>query len=316
VVVAAVVLATGPNLVHLYDTTVATCAAHHDCSAATSTFLDTDGPLQVFFDFFLLAVPGLIGMFWGAPLVAREFETGTVRLAWTQGVTRTRWLEVKLGLGVLFAVTLTGLLSLMVTSWSSDLDLVRGNVLFDPLGFGVRDIVPIGYAAFAFVLGLAAGLVVRRTLPAMLAALVGFVAVRALVTDWVRPRLFAPLHKIIAASAGSLMGFDETPAGMRVVATTRGLMPNAWIYSNALVTKSGRPLTQSALNQACPFNQTTGEFNAQRCTANIAARFSELLTYQPTSRFWGFQWYETAIFLGLAALLAGLCFFWIRRPIS
>ena len=36
-------------------------------------------------------------MFWGAPLLAREFETGTFRLAWTQSVTRTRWLAVKLG---------------------------------------------------------------------------------------------------------------------------------------------------------------------------------------------------------------------------
>jgi hypothetical protein len=83
----------------------------------------------------------------------------------------------------------------MVTWWSSDLDFVRGNVVFDPLGFSVRDIVPVGYAAFAFVLGCAAGLLVRRTLPAMLAALVGLVAVRALVTDWVRPYLFARIRQ-------------------------------------------------------------------------------------------------------------------------
>ena len=37
------------------------------------------------------------------------------------------------------------------------------------------------------------------------------------------------------------------------------------------------------------------------------------MTYQPASRYWAFQWYETAIFLGLAVILAGLCFWQIRR---
>jgi ABC-type transport system involved in multi-copper enzyme maturation permease subunit len=91
-IVAVVLALTGPDLVHLYDTTIASCAAHHDCSTATTNFISTDGPLQVFLDFLVLAVPLLIGMFWGAPLISREFEAGTFRLAWTQGVTRTRWL--------------------------------------------------------------------------------------------------------------------------------------------------------------------------------------------------------------------------------
>jgi len=51
----------------------------------------------------VLVVPALIGVFWGAPLIARELETGTFRLAWTQSVTRTRWLAVKLGVVVLEA---------------------------------------------------------------------------------------------------------------------------------------------------------------------------------------------------------------------
>src|ERR1700745_2821550 len=98
-IVALVLALTGPDLAHLYDTTVAICAAHHDCSAAAATFTAADGPLQVFSDFLLLVVPLIIGMFWGAPLISREFEAGTFRLAWTQGVTRTRWLAGKLGVG-------------------------------------------------------------------------------------------------------------------------------------------------------------------------------------------------------------------------
>ena len=136
-VVAIALAVSGPHLVNLYDTTVLTCGVHHDCSAATTALTDTDGPIQVFLAFLLLAVPALIGMFWGAPLVAHEFEAGTFRLAWTQGVTRTGWLAVKLGVGALASVVVTGLLSLMVTWWSSPIDTVSANH-FDPLLFGAR----------------------------------------------------------------------------------------------------------------------------------------------------------------------------------
>ena len=189
-IVAMVLALTGPDLAHLYDTTVAICAAHHDCSAATTDFTAADGPLQVFSDFLLLVVPLVIGMFWGAPLISREFEAGTFRLAWTQGVTRTRWLAVKLGLGVVASAAIAGLLSLIVSWWSSRLDYVNADP-FNSLRFGVRGVVPIGYAVFAFALGLTAGLVFRRMLPAMLTALVGFVAVRAAVDCLGAP---APVH--------------------------------------------------------------------------------------------------------------------------
>jgi hypothetical protein len=84
---------------------------------------------------------------WGAPLVAQEFEAGTFRLAWTQGVTGTGWLAFKLGVGALPSVVVTGLLSLMVTWWSSPIDTVSANH-FDPLLFGARDLTPVGYALF------------------------------------------------------------------------------------------------------------------------------------------------------------------------
>ena len=63
------------------------------------------------------AVPGLIGVFWGAPLITREIETGTFRLAWTQSVMRSRWLAVKVGLIGLVALVAAGLLSLMASWW-------------------------------------------------------------------------------------------------------------------------------------------------------------------------------------------------------
>ena len=45
-------------------------------------------------------------MFLGAPAVAREAETGTAHFAWTQAVTRRRWLTVKAGWLLLAAARL------------------------------------------------------------------------------------------------------------------------------------------------------------------------------------------------------------------
>ena len=79
-----------------------------------------DSSLRTWLGVLVIVVPGIIGLFWGAPLVARELEAGTFRLAWTQSVTRTRWLAVEARRrrpGVSMAVA--GLLSLMVTWWAS-----------------------------------------------------------------------------------------------------------------------------------------------------------------------------------------------------
>jgi hypothetical protein len=315
-VVAIVLAVTGPHLVNLYDTTVAACSVHHDCSATTTALVNTDGPLQVFASLLILLVPALIGIFWGAPLVAREYETGTFRLVWTQGVTRTRWLAVKLGLGALISTAFAGLLSLMVTWWSSPIDRVRMNS-YSFFVFGARDITPLGYAAFAFVLGATAGVLIRRTLPALATTMVGFVVARLGVLYWVRPHLIAPFHKDLALSSAPTLNIGLTQAGVQAVASTRGLdLSNAWIYSSEIVDKAGNAPTTAFLNHACPFGKVTHAPNFQTCTANIAAKFHEVVTYQPGSHYWTLQWYETAIFLGLAAVLAGLSFLWIRHPLA
>ena len=182
---------TGPNLAHLYNTMVASCSSHGNCSTATDAFLAHDRLLQDFGNL-VIALPAIVGIFWGAPLVARELETGTYRLVWAQGVTRSRWLAARLGLVALASVAVAGLLSLMVTWWSSPIDRVNMNQFTSV--FDQRGVVPIGYTVFAFAMGVAAGLLIRRTLPAMATTLVGYVAVRVLVTFLVRPHLITPVR--------------------------------------------------------------------------------------------------------------------------
>ena len=148
--------------------------------------------------------PGIIGLFWGAPLVTRELETGTFRMTWNQSVTRARWIVVKLGLVGLASMTVVGLVTLMVTWWASPIS--QATVLnssrngssshnrLTPLLFGASGIAPVGYVAFAFALGVTAGVLVRRTLPAMAITLAVFAAVQVVMPNWVRPYLISPVH--------------------------------------------------------------------------------------------------------------------------
>jgi hypothetical protein len=323
-VVAVVLLLTGPHIVHFYDTTVATCQVKNDCSTARSTFVRYDLLVQNGLNALLIFVPALIGMFWGAPLVAREFETGTFRLAWTEGVTRRWWMATKL-LGVgLASMALAGLLSFMVTWWASPIDRVNLNRL-SPGVFASRDIVPVGYAALAFVLGVAAGLFVRRTVPAMAVALVSFFATRLGMTYLVRPHFAAPL------SVSRNYWTSRPKSGHIVFSYPMNLPtpPGAWEVSNKTINSAGQVVS----NIGCVPNGVTIHVPkgatppspAVLQAANQAylkalhvclASFRQVVTYQPASRYWPFQWYETAIFVGAALLLGGFCVWRVSRRLA
>lgn len=322
-VIAVILAVTGPHLAHLYDTSgIPACHAHGDCGALASSFQiqlnagSTYKLLYVFGTGVLFLLPAVTGIFWGAPLVSRELEAGTHRLAWTQGVTRARWLAVKLGVVGLASMAAAGLLSLMLTWWSSPIEQAAGLTAgpasalsvnqLDPVIFGARGIVPVGYAAFAFALGVSAGVLTRRIVPAMAITLAIFAAVQAVMPLWIRPRLIPPVHTTVPLTAAALnvatSVLTHSNGTLTVGITT---LPGAWILStNPAVNPAGHVLHN--LGQACT---TVKDRNA--CLARLNLRIP--VTYQPASRYWAFQWYETAIFLALALALAGLCFWQIRR---
>ncbi len=317
---AAILLAiTGLRLAHLYDTTVANCAAQGNCDVVKVAFFNHYLVLWQLLGPFILLVPALVGIFWGAPLVARELETGTYRLAWTQSVSRIRWLLVKVGVVGVTSIAITGLLSWLVTWWLSPIDKLNLD-RFQPGTFDERGIVAIGYALFAFAVGVTAGAVVRRSLPAMAIALVVFVGVRIIVALVLRPRFVTPAHIDMPVGFSSNVGFSPTSSGsgFTVVMGEAPSIPNAWTVSSEIVDKSGHKASQAALAQlvqtACPDlgkgPPTASVFH--NCVSQISTKYHLVVAYQPANRYWAFQWMETAIFVGLALILAGFCFWWVR----
>jgi hypothetical protein len=182
---AVLLLITGLQMASQYHSALAACAAAHSCANLASTlFLGSHA--VGFLVIMTLGVPALLGVFWGAPLVAAELETGTSQFAWTQTVTRKHWLTVKAGWILLAAAAWAGAISALVTWWSGPDNALQLDA-FNPGRFDITGIVPLGYVLFATALGIAAGAVARRTVPALAATLAVFIAARFMITELARP---------------------------------------------------------------------------------------------------------------------------------
>lgn len=335
--VAAVLLGvTGPHVAHLvqlYFKAQAACIPSQRC--VTPLNLSTFDRLLELLGSVLVVVPGLLGAFWGAPLVARELESGTFRLAWTQSVSRTRWLGVKLAVAGLASVAVTGLLSLMVTWWSSPLDRVSADRFGLGL-FGERNVAPLGYAAFAFALGVTAGLLLRRTLPAMATTLVAFLGARLAFTYWIRPHLLGPAHLSLGLSLTRGAGYGSYNGGPNTLVFAPPNLPNAWIYSNDTIDKLGHQLTPQVVAATCPkltaalggpppasqagvTHPVPGPAGAKQllrqCFSVVGRTYHHAITFQPASRYWTFQWLEMSIYLAAALILVAGCIWWLRHRI-
>ncbi|WIG61184.1 MAG: Putative transmembrane transport protein [Ktedonobacterales bacterium] len=294
-----IVLITGHNIATLYQQLgVANCIAHPDrpnCDNVLGGFLDQVDPWVSALQWLNL-LPALIGVLIGAPLVAHELEQGTHRLVWTQSVSRMRWLAVKL-VALFGAVLLaTALFTVLTTWWFTPLYTIRGN--FIPSVFDFEGGVPLAYAAFALALGIAAGALLRRTIPAMVVTIADFLAVRLPVEFFLRPRYLPPLHTTTDALA--MLGPQSASAF------------NTWQVDSGWADHLGQHISDVTVNQTCGDVQT--KMQAFQCIHDHGIFF--LSVYQPGDRLDLFQGIETAIFAALALALVALTIWWVRRRIS
>ena len=290
---AVLLLITGLQMAAQYHSAIAACAAAHSCAnLASSLFLGSHA--VGFLVIMTLGAPVLAGLFWGAPLVAAELETGTSQFAWMQSVTRRRWLAVKAGWLLLAATVWGGVISALVTWWSGPDNALHLDQ-FKPGRFDIMGLVPVAYALFAMALGIAAGTLPRRTLPAMAVTLAGFIAVRAVIALWLRPHYTSA----VTVTYNLLRGY--TPAGSYWQLGQGVPDPNGHLVPQPNgPAASGIPMGYLPASCAPPDGGATKV--APSC-AQALARFHGFVTYQPASRYWTFQGIETGIFVLLAAIL-------------
>lgn len=330
VILTAALALTGPDLASRYAAGIAACTPDNTCDQFFDRFFDEHQIPFVAVSFLVLALPALVGLFWGAPLISRELEAGTHLLVWNQSITRARWLAVKLGLTGLAVVAAACLCGLVVTWWSDPLDksAFPELALMTPVVFGARGIAPMGYAAFAFVLGVTVGMLARRTLPAMALTLAVFVAIQLAMPMLVRPHLMPPITSTFELGRTNVGGISvQRHGGGPVEISMQPAVPGhpgAWVLSSDLVDPSGRTVGREGEPAPVPVSATSGPCAPQTGLASLDACWGEInrlgfrqrATYQPLERFWPFQWIETGIYAVLTTGLTWFSFWWVRRRLS
>lgn len=262
-------------------------------------------------DFAILSLmaPALFGVLVGAPLIAHEFEAHTSDFAWAQSITRRRWLAVKIGWILLASAVWGGVISAIVTWWSGPRNAAYAEA-FQPNYFDRQGLVPVGYAVFATALGIAAGAVVRRTLPAVAVVIGGFIGMRLWVSQDLRMHFMSPVtayYGVVAANFNPPAGYLAVGGG--VVNKAGQVIPRLFGGTNV----DGVPLR--ALPASCQKIFHGGGAGMEHAFLSCAqsAGFRQFFSYQPISRYWAFQGIETGIYAAVAALLIAVTFVVVLR---
>jgi hypothetical protein len=228
-------------------------------------------------------IPGLIGVLLAAPFIF-DLEHGTYRLAWTQSITRGRWLRGKLGLPVVTAILAAGALMLLFTWWRAPNVHINGRL--DTGNYDTTGTVVIGYTLFALALALALGAIWRRAAASLTVAFVGYFGVRIFVDYWLRDKLVAP-----------------------VTATYKGAQQPAFLY-NAHVLSMDGTVNGHQFSTAGGGGFLGG--HVQAAAPGISHALFHVV-YQPLSHFWPLQLTETGLFAGLAAILILFAAWWTQQ---
>jgi ABC-2 family transporter protein len=253
----------------------------------------------------LQMVAPLIGAFVGAPVLARELETGTYRYAWTQGFGRWRWTLAKLVALAVVVSAAAGAISVLF-SWYYQPYLATGHQSlslseespFSLALFNLRGAAFAGWTLVAFAIGGLAGMLIRRVVPAILATLAVYAGLALVAANLLRQHYLPPLLTTNATVPGS-----------------------AWIYSQwwtkgGTFAFSGWRDAPHGLIQLCgalpvgPLHKPSHGTLAQ-CFAQHG--YTLRTSYQPASRFWPFQWIEGGWLLALSVLLIAVTVWLARR---
>ncbi len=274
----------------------AAAAACHPASSLACAINVTGryGPAAILVSIALQAVPALIGAFTGAPVLARELETGTFRYAWTQGIGRLRWTLAKLALLAVLAAAAAAAFSVLY-SWFSQPFFAAGYAIpFATRVFGLGEVAFAAWTLAAFAIGALTGMLIRRTVPAIAATLAAYAALASTTALWLRQHYITPL-----------------------ITHSPNLPGSAWIISH-WYTKGGKfafpargSQLVSAVSQLCPPRIGTSGLSPAQCLTQHG--YTAWTSYQPGSRFWPFQWIEGGWLLALSVLLIAATVWLVRR---
>ena len=282
--IAALLVPTGITMASAYhhDGLAACLGANpsYSCNQAIVGFQLHFRPLFALLDWFTV-IPGLIGVLLAAPFIL-ELENGTYRLAWTQSITRRRWIATKLGVAIAGALLFATALILLTTWWHAP--FVKLNGRMETGTYDNEGTVVFGYTLFALGLALAVGVIWRRGVAAGTDAVVGDFVARNIVDTCLRTRLVAPVKATWRTAAGQPANLDHANIISQTGSGTGVTLPQ------------GSGLPGGHVHISTGFGPTIMH-----------------AVYQPASDFWPLQGLETALFGGVALILIAFTAWWTHQ---
>ncbi|MFI2203607.1 ABC transporter permease [Streptomyces sp. NPDC020192] len=230
----------------------------------------------------LNVLPLLVAAWAGAALTGRELESGTARLAWTQASSPARWLTVRLAVPALAVAAGTGLLFwLHRRAWAAG----RGRIdtlktWYDTWTFHANGPTTLALTLAGLAAGALAGLLCRRTLPALILGVVFTSGVWGLAQQ-LMPHLW--------------------PTVTRTASLKDGYPGSGISVEQGLVTRTGAHLP----SPYCSSDAT--------CHAVYAKAVGYYNTFHPSSHYWPLQLTTSALILAVTGLLVLACFLVLRR---
>ncbi|MFB8352837.1 ABC transporter [Streptomyces niveus] len=241
----------------------------------------------------LQAMPILLGVFLGAPLIAGDLENGTAKLVAAQSGSRTRWLATKLALAGLVVVVSTGALSAVFGWWwnpvkseSLVMDWTSGEA------FNTTGPVPVALTLFSVFGGVAIGVVLRRTLTAMVVTF-GFTVALQLVWGY----FLLSLGNVVTVA---------TNKGVTDESAFPSLPRAAYEIDQSYVTGSGDLVGWSICSDS------GSEAARQVCLAKEDV-VGWSVQYLPLSQMNAMQWFGASILFALTAGVVAFLFLWGRK---
>ncbi|GAA2610710.1 hypothetical protein GCM10010304_73100 [Streptomyces roseoviolaceus] len=241
-------------------------------------------------------VPLLTGVLLGAPLIAGDLESGTAKLVTSQSVSRLRWLTTKLAMPAALIALSTAVLAAVFNWWWSPVKGRSGTLEWTSGAFfDVTWVMPVAYALMTFVVGVAVGMLLRRTLVSMVVTLGIVVAIGVV---WDRFRL--DLGNLLSVSTDKGVG----PGAARPKLPAGAVQQGEGTY---FLTSSGARLDWTACLDKID--------NDRAHTACLESKhvIGWSIDYLPISQMHTMQWLGAGIMLAVAAAIVTFIIVWGRK---
>ncbi|MFJ9892962.1 hypothetical protein ACIQPR_06475 [Streptomyces sp. NPDC091280] len=232
---------------------------------------------------FLIGVTPYFAAATAAVLIGRELDHGTVRLAWTQSVSPTRWLAATLTVPAALITAGTTVLVLLHRLLYDAHQVPVSWHWWDDRAFEANGTLALIHPLLGLALGALAALLQRRALPALGLAVTATALVRTAL-DVARPHLWPTVTRVSTVRTG----YDAPPNVLHV--------------EQGAVTATGAHVSDTC-------------FTDTKCLKAVDIT-GYYVDYHPAAHFWPLQLVESGIVAALTALVLGAAFTLLRRRTS